>query len=60
MRAGGCWSANPALATRLLDLSFCPVQTKLLAMEDPILGNRGETFLIINGPHGSAHASALM
>lgn len=37
-------------ATGLLALLFCPMQTKLLAIENPILGKRGETFLIMNDP----------
>lgn len=54
------WSAHLVLATWLQALSFCPVQTKLLAVEDPILGERGETCLIINDPHVSARASVLI
>lgn len=52
--------AHLALAPWLLALSFCSVQTELLAMGIQILGRREETFLIINDPHRSAHASALL
>lgn len=59
MRTNRGWSAHLALATWLRALSFFPVQTKLLAMEDLTLGKR-EICLIIYDPHGSAHASVLM
>lgn len=53
------WASTRSTTTWLQPLSFCPVRSKLLAMQDPGLGERGECSLIIDEPCGRTHVSGL-